>query len=89
MQIGGHKLGNYEDTLSDILMGKKDTNIRFADLCNLLDHLGFRCSVRGDHYIYRRDDTPIINIQPDGNKAKAYQVKQVRNIIISCGLGVK
>ena len=50
--------------------------------------MGFKCSVRGDHYIYRRDDTPIINIQPNGNKAKAYQVRQVRGIILLCGLEV-
>ena len=30
----------------------------------------------------------IINIQPDGNKAKPYQVKQVRNIILKYGLEV-
>ncbi len=29
----------------------------------------------------------LINIQPDGNKAKAYQVKQVRNIILKYKLG--
>lgn len=82
-------MGKYDDILSDILSGKKDANIRFSDLCSLLDNMGFKCSIRGDHYIYRRDDTPIINIQPDGNKAKSYQVKQVRNIILMCGLGVK
>ena len=43
---------------------------------------GLSVTVRGDHFIYRRDDTPIINIHPNGNKAKAYQVKQVRSIIL-------
>ena len=29
----------------------------------------------------------IINIQPQGNKAKAYQVKQVRNLILKYKYG--
>jgi len=82
-------MGKYDEILLDVLMGKKDSNIKFTDLCNLLERLGFRCSIRGDHYIYRRDDTPIINIQPNGNKAKAYQVKQVRNLILQYGLEVE
>lgn len=82
-------MGKYDEVFLDVIMGKKDSNIKFTDLCNLLDKLGFRCSIRGDHYIYRRDDTPIINIQPIGNKAKPYQVKQVRNIILQCNLEVE
>lgn len=30
----------------------------------------------------------IINIQPDGSKAKPYQVKQIRNLILKYGLEV-
>jgi len=30
----------------------------------------------------------ILNLQPIGSKAKAYQVKQVRNVILSYKLGV-
>ncbi len=78
----------YEEIYADILSGKKDANIKFRDLCELLDKMGFKCSVRGDHYIYRRNDTPIVNIQPDGNKAKSYQVRQIRNIILQCKLEV-
>ncbi len=82
-------MGKYDDIFADVLSGKRDHNIKFSDLCNLLDNMGFKCSIRGDHYVYRRDDTPIINIQPDGHNAKAYQVKQVRNIILSCHLEVQ
>ena len=67
---------------ADVISGKHDKNIKFSDLQKLLKALDFKCTIKGDHFIYRRDDTPIINIQPDGNKAKAYQVKQVRNLII-------
>jgi hypothetical protein len=37
----------------------------------------------GSHRIFYRDDIEeIINIQPKGNQAKPYQVKQVRNILL-------
>lgn len=67
----------------DIMSGKKDSNIRFTDLQNELARHGFSCRVRGDHFIYKRADiAERINIQPNGNKAKSYQVKQIRNIFI-------
>lgn len=35
------------------------------------------------HHIFTRGDiAEIINLQPKGNEAKAYQVKQIRNIIV-------
>ncbi|MCL2224569.1 MAG: hypothetical protein FWB96_06340 [Defluviitaleaceae bacterium] len=44
--------------------------------------------MKGSHHIYYKDGvTEIINIQPNGNKAKDYQVKQVRNIILKYKLG--
>ena len=66
-----------------ILSGARDNNIAFADLQRVLLSLGFKCRVKGDHFIYWQSGIDeIINIQPDGNKAKAYQVKQVRAVII-------
>ncbi|MBR0220212.1 MAG: type II toxin-antitoxin system HicA family toxin [Synergistaceae bacterium] len=66
-----------------ILSGTRDNNIAFADLQRVLLSLGFKYRVKGDHFIYWRSGIDeIINIQPDGNKAKAYQVKQVRAVII-------
>ncbi len=36
-----------------------------------------------DHFIYTKAGVAeIINIQPLGNKAKPYQVKQIRNLIL-------
>lgn len=67
----------------DIMSGSKDKNIRFSELQKLLEELDFQCRIKGDHFIYyKRNIDEIINIQPEGNKAKAYQVKQVRNIIL-------
>lgn len=65
----------------DDIMKGKDKNIRFSDLCYILNKEGFSCRIKGDHYVFSREDIPeIINIQPKGNKAKPYQVKQVRLI---------
>lgn len=71
------------------MSGTQDRNIKFADLQKILEVLGFQCRIKGDHFIYWRDGIDeIINIQPDGNKAKPYQVKQIRNIILKYGLEV-
>lgn len=72
-----------EKVLIDILSGTKDANIKFKDLQNILENLGFACRIKGDHFIYKNSAIPErINIQPQGNKAKPYQVKQVRQIIL-------
>src|SRR5437899_1720813 len=74
-------------TLDRVLRGTSDANIRFDDLLALLLHLGFVERVRGDHHILTRDGVPeILNLQPRGSQAKAYQVKQVRGVIVAHGL---
>lgn len=81
-------MSQYEKLLLAVLSGTRDKNLLFADLQIVLDRLGFQCRIRGDHFIYTRDDVEeIINIQPVGSKAKPYQVKQVRNIILKYQLG--
>lgn len=67
----------------EVMSGSKDKNIRFSELQKLLDVLGFNCRIKGDHFIYYKNGIDeIINIQPEGNKAKPYQVKQIRSIIL-------
>ncbi len=45
--------------------------------------LGFEERIRGSHRIFKREDVDeILTLQPRGSKAKAYQVKQVRNLIL-------
>jgi predicted RNA binding protein YcfA (HicA-like mRNA interferase family) len=73
-----------DKTLDKVLSGLTDKNIRFEDLLNLLSDLGFKKRTKGSHHIFWRDNLEeIINLQPlqDG-KAKAYQVRQVRVIIL-------
>jgi len=70
--------------LDKILRGLADKNIRFQDMRKLLNDLGFSERIKGDHHIFYKDGIEeIINLQPlrDG-KAKVYQVKQVRRIIL-------
>lgn len=81
-------MSQYEKLILSILSGTRDKSILFADLCSVLDRLGFQCRIKGDHFIYTKDGVEeIVNIQPVGNKAKPYQVKQVRNIILKYQLG--
>lgn len=74
--------------IQKILLGNNDANIRFSELQKLLSDLNFKHRIKGDHYIYYRDDiAEIINIQPNNNMAKPYQVKQVKKLIIKYNLG--
>lgn len=71
-------------TYDDVMSGQRDNNIRFADFRSFVISLGFVERIKGDHYVYKHPDPDIIErivIQPAGNKAKAYQVKQVRNLV--------
>ena len=71
-----------------ILSGRSDANIDFTDLCRLLYKFGFDERIKSSHHIFTKDGVDeIINIQPLGSKAKAYQVKQVRNLILKYKLG--
>jgi len=76
-------VGKYERLLETILRGGSDANIAFDDLCHLLRRLGFEERVRGSHRLFRKAGVEEkINLQRDGNKAKPYQVKQVRQVIV-------
>jgi hypothetical protein len=83
-------MSKHKKTLLKILSGFSDNNIDFQELLSLLVYLEFDLRIKGDHYIFTKENIiEIINIQPIGNKAKAYQVKQVRNILITNKLNVK
>lgn len=60
-----------------------------SDLCRLLQHLGFGMRVRGSHHVFSREGIEDrINLQQSDAKAKPYQVKQVRSVILKYGLKV-
>jgi predicted RNA binding protein YcfA (HicA-like mRNA interferase family) len=69
--------------IETILSGTSDSNISFSDLCRVLRQLGFSERVRGSHHIFAREAVEeILNLQPRQSKAKPYQVKQVRALIL-------
>lgn len=50
-----------------ILSGKSDANIDFADLCFILDKYDFDERIKGSHHIFTKVGVEeIINIQPIG-----------------------
>ncbi len=70
------------------MSGSADSNIEFQELCRLLIRLGFEERVKGDHHIFVKENiAEIINVQPNGSKAKPYQVKQVRSILTNSIFG--
>ena len=76
-------MAKLDKVLEKILRGTSDANIDFDDLRQLLNNFGFDERIHGSHHIYTKSDViEIINLQPKGSKAKPYQVKQVRNLIL-------
>ena len=76
-------MAKHEKTLLQVLRGNLDSNLSFDELRSLLRHLGFDERIRGSHHIFTMEDVEeILNLQPIGAKAKAYQVKQVRGVIL-------
>jgi hypothetical protein len=81
-------VAKWQKTLERLVRGTADASINFADLCSLLDALGFAERIRGDHHIFTRADVEeILNLQPRDGKAKPYQVRQVRGVIVRYKLG--
>lgn len=81
-------MSKHEKVLEKILGGRSDANIAFLDLCHLLLNLGFAMRTSGSHQMFRMAGVEEkINLQRDGNNAKPYQVKQVRNVILKHRLG--
>jgi len=75
-------MSKFDKLREKILDGKSDANINFDDLRNLLLNLEFIERIKGSHHSYRKEGvTEKPNLQRDGNKAKSYQVRQVREIL--------
>jgi hypothetical protein len=82
-------MGKYGKVLIKILRGSSDANITFSALCNLMKILEFEERIKGDHHIFTHNEVEeILNLQPIGAKAKPYQVKQIRNVILKYQLNL-
>lgn len=76
-------MSRHEKLLEKVLLGHSDANIPFDGLCQMLGRYGFRLRVKGSHHIFNRDGVAeILNLQPKGSNAKAYQVKQIRDLFL-------
>ena len=81
-------MGKYSKLREKILAGSADISLDFSALCQLLVRLGFVERVRGSHHIFTRDGVEeIVNLQPKGGKTKAYQVKQIRGLLVKYQFG--
>ena len=73
----------HEKTKARVISGTSNANVDFDELCSLLTKLGFKGRRKGSHRIFTKDGVDeIINLQPKNGKAKPYQVKQVRGVIL-------
>jgi len=69
--------------LARILGGLSDANIGFDELRGLLQAYDFSERIKGSHHMFVRDGvSELVNLQRDGSKAKPYQVRQVRTVIL-------
>ena len=83
-------MGKHEKLVQKILSGRQDSSIQFYEAVALLKALGFSQRIKGSHHIFYREGVEeLINIQSDGSKAKAYQVKQIRDLIVKYRLEAK
>ncbi len=81
-------MSKYDKLLFQILRGTSDANVAFNDLRHLLTSMGFEERIRGSHHMFRRAGiVEKINLQSEGSKAKVYQVRQVRAVILKYKLG--
>ncbi|MEH1838915.1 MAG: type II toxin-antitoxin system HicA family toxin [Nostoc sp.] len=83
-------MSQQDKLVEKILSGTSDTDIPFAQLWQLLYRLGFEERIRGDHRIFSKADVEeILNLQHKIGKAKSYQIKQIRAVILKYKLGNK
>jgi predicted RNA binding protein YcfA (HicA-like mRNA interferase family) len=81
-------MSKLEKILFQILQGTSDKNMPFKDLKSLMLALGFEERIKGSHHIYSKEGIiEIVNLQPKGSDSKAYQVKQVRQLVLKYKLG--
>jgi predicted RNA binding protein YcfA (HicA-like mRNA interferase family) len=75
--------------LQKLLSGSK--NIRFSEAVSCAEMFGFRLDrINGSHHIFIHDDIPdMVNLQDAKGKAKAYQVRQLLEIVEQYNLKMK
>ena len=80
-------MGRHDKLLAQLLGGRADANVGFEAMCALLRRVGFQERTSGSHHVFLRTGVEeIITLQRDGDKAKVYQVRQVRAVLVPYGL---
>lgn len=70
-----------------LLSGDADKSLRFDAMRRHLLALGFEERVHGSHHVFKGLGlVRPLTIQRDGALCKAYQVRQVRNVLVECNL---
>lgn len=81
-------VGKFDELRLRILQARSDANIDFDELRQSLGGWSLRNALVGSHHIFTRSGVrELINLQREGSKAKVYQVRQVRHVILRYGLG--
>jgi predicted RNA binding protein YcfA (HicA-like mRNA interferase family) len=76
-------MSKFEKLILKLLSGNSDKNFDFSDLVKILEQCNFNFRIKGSHHIFTHEDVnEIINLQSNNGKAKPYQVKQVRDLLL-------
>lgn len=75
-------MSKHEKLLDRLRDPKRDNGWNFAELCQLLQNIGFEMRQSASHHFFRKTGiAEVINLQPHGNEAKGYQVRQARKVL--------
>jgi len=79
-------MAQIDKLIAKLMLGASDANFSFSDLCEILQILGLEVRIKGSHHIFSKEGVEeILNLQPqkgDRSKAKPYQVKQFRAVVL-------
>jgi len=76
-------MSKFDKLILKLLTANSDKNFEFNDLVKILMNVSFDVRIKGSHHIFTKESLEeIINIQPIDGKAKPYQVKQVRELLL-------
>jgi predicted RNA binding protein YcfA (HicA-like mRNA interferase family) len=76
-------MSKFKKILDKLFRGSSDNNFDFDDLVSVLKHLGFGFRIKGSHHIFFKEGIDeIVNLRSKSGKAKPYQVKQVRSLLL-------
>jgi hypothetical protein len=77
-------MAQWQKLLDRVLSGQADANIPFADMCRLLERMGFSARIEEDHHIFTKSGVhSLIDLQPTSSKCKPSQIRQARKLLRS------